>query len=66
MLISVDTNSGAHRKARHGGGARKMTWLPHAWEAPTKGPCWDFPGGRVAKTECFQSRGPMFDPWSGN
>ena len=66
MLISVDTNSGAHRKARHGGGARKMTWLPHSWEAPTKGPCWDFPGGRVAKTECFQSRGPMFDPWSGN
>ena len=27
---------------------------------------WDSPGGPVAKTACFQCRGPGFDPWSGN
>ena len=26
----------------------------------------DFPGGSVAKTLCFQCRGPGFKPWSGN
>ena len=26
----------------------------------------DFPGGPVAKTPCSRSRGPRFDPWSGN
>ena len=25
----------------------------------------DFPGSPVAKTLCFQFRGPGFDPWSG-
>ena len=23
------------------------------------------PGGLMAKTRCFQCRGPGFDPWSG-
>ena len=27
---------------------------------------WDFPGGPVAKTPCFQCREHEFDPWSGN
>ena len=27
--------------------------------------CRDFPGGPVARTLCFQCRGPGFDPWSG-
>ena len=27
---------------------------------------WDFPGGPVAMTLHSQSRGPRFDPWSGN
>ena len=27
---------------------------------------WDFPGGPMAKTPCFQCRGPGFDPYSGN
>ena len=26
----------------------------------------DSPGGPVAKTPCSQSRGPGFNPWSGN
>ena len=26
----------------------------------------DFPSGPVAKTPCFQCRGPRFHPWSGN
>ena len=26
----------------------------------------DFPDGLVAKTPCFQCRGPRFNPWSGN
>ena len=26
----------------------------------------DFPGGPVAKTPCYQCRGPGFDPWLGN
>ena len=26
----------------------------------------DIPGGSVAKTLCFQCRGPGFKPWSGN
>ena len=26
----------------------------------------DFPGGPIAKTPCFQCRGPEFNPWSGN
>ena len=30
------------------------------------GPHRDFPGGPVAKTPCSQSKGPGFDPWSGN
>ena len=25
-----------------------------------------FPDGLVAKTPCFQCRGPRFNPWSGN
>ena len=25
--------------------------------------CRDFPGGPVARTLCFQCRGPGFDPW---
>ena len=29
-------------------------------------PLWDFPGGPVVKTLCFQCRGHGFDPWSGN
>jgi len=27
---------------------------------------WVFPGSPVAKTPCSQSRGPGFNPWSGN
>ena len=27
---------------------------------------WDFPGGPVAKPLHSESRGPGFDPWSGN
>ena len=27
---------------------------------------WDFPGGPVVKTLCFQCRGHGFDPWSWN
>ena len=27
---------------------------------------WDVPGGPVVKTSCSQSRGPTFNPWSGN
>ena len=27
---------------------------------------WDFPGGPVVKTVCFQCKGHGFDPWSGN
>ena len=26
----------------------------------------DLPGGPVAKSLCYQCRGPKFDPWSGN
>ena len=26
----------------------------------------DFPGAPAAKTPCFQSRGPRFNPWLGN
>ena len=26
----------------------------------------EFPGGTVAKIQCSPSRGPGFDPWSGN
>ena len=26
----------------------------------------NFPGGPVAKTSCFQCRGPGINPWSGN
>ena len=26
----------------------------------------DFPGGSMAKTPCWQCRGPTFNPWSGN
>ena len=33
------------------------------WE---KAGAWDFPGGPVIETLCYQCRGPEFDPWSGN
>ena len=33
---------------------------------PYKHTLWDFLSGAVAKTLCFQCRGPGFDPWLGN
>ena len=33
---------------------------------PKKNFPWDFPGGPVVKTPCFQCRGRAFDPSSGN
>jgi len=31
---------------------------------PSKTVCWDFSGGPVVKTPCFQCRGYRFDSWS--
>ena len=36
------------------------------WRYCTSTIPWDFPGGPVIKTLCFQCRGRRFDPWSGN
>ena len=33
---------------------------------PFKITSWDFPGGPVGKTTCFQFRGYGFNSWSGN
>ena len=34
--------------------------------AVKSGKFWDFPGGPGVRTSSSQSRGPKFDPWSGN
>ena len=47
-------------KDRDFGGAFKSHRLP---ANPQK---WDFPGCPMAKTPSSQSRGPGFNPWSGN
>ena len=37
--------------------------VPYTWEGSAKVIIRDFPGGLVAKTPRFQSRGPGFNPW---
>ena len=51
------------RKTVYGSGVEVGYSQQKACNIPCK---WDFPGGPVAKTLCCQSRGPRFDPCSGN
>ena len=41
-------------------------WLPQRCITPCLKSSRGFPGSPVAKTLCFQCRGPQFHPWSGN